>query len=108
VELDPLGDKAGHHGIGCLAATDLICQSPLKSDSDCGQEVYMVGQGEQPTKKTTKEVTQEAEEEITRATWLTSEAAGKRHNSRQDGSGSSGDEVGDGVPSRGYPYEILR
>jgi hypothetical protein len=62
-ESDPLGDKADHHGNCCPPATNSIYQSP--PESDYGREVYMVGQGEQPTEKTTEEIIREAEEEIT-------------------------------------------
>jgi hypothetical protein len=48
VESDPSGDKANHHGFSCLATTDLIYQTSPESDSDSGQEVYMVEQGEPP------------------------------------------------------------
>jgi hypothetical protein len=37
----------------------------LESNSDCGREVNMVWQGEQPTKKTAEEFAQETKEEIT-------------------------------------------
>jgi hypothetical protein len=38
--LDPSGNKADHNPVGFLVAIDPICQSPPKSDSDCGREVY--------------------------------------------------------------------
>jgi hypothetical protein len=56
-ESDPSGSKADHHGISLQATTDPISQSPSESDSDCDREVYMVGQCEQPTEKTAKEIT---------------------------------------------------
>jgi hypothetical protein len=34
----------------------------MEFDSDGGREVYMVGQGKQPTEKTVEEITREAEE----------------------------------------------
>jgi hypothetical protein len=60
----------------------------------------MVGHGEQQAEKTTKEITREVAEEITQVARLALEVdKGKRHNDRQDGSGSFEDEVGDGAPS---------
>jgi hypothetical protein len=82
----PSGDKADHN------------QSPSKSDSDGGREVYMVGQGEPPIEKTIEEIARESEEVITRVARLAEAAVGKRCNDRQDDSGSSQD----GAPSRGH------
>jgi hypothetical protein len=59
----------------------------------------MVGQGEQPVEKTIEEIVRETEEELVRAARLEAAAAGKRHNDRQDDSGSSGDDVEDGARS---------
>jgi hypothetical protein len=62
----------------------------------------MVGQSEQPTEKTTEEITREAVEEMARAAQLEQVAAEKRHNGRQDDLGSLEDDVGYGTPSRGH------
>jgi hypothetical protein len=63
-DTDPSRDKAGHNQIGFLAITDLIYHSLSESDFEGGREVYMVGQGEQPTEKTTEEIAHEADEEM--------------------------------------------
>jgi hypothetical protein len=68
----------------------------------------MVGQGEQPTKKTIKAIARETEEVLTRVARLEEAAADKKHNSRQDNSGSSGDGVGDGTPSVGQHSKYNR
>jgi hypothetical protein len=60
----PLGDKADHNQDGSPATIDPIYQLPLESDSEGGWEVFMVGQGEQPAKKTTEETVRQGEEEI--------------------------------------------
>jgi hypothetical protein len=97
---DPWGDKANHNQVGFPTTTDPIYQSPAKSNSEGGKEVYMVGQGEQPNEKTTEEIAREAMEEIARAARLTKEAdKGKWHNGLQDDSGSSDDEPRDDAPS---------
>jgi hypothetical protein len=62
----------------------------------------MVGQGEQPTKKTAKEIAREAEEEITCVARLDQVAVRKRHNDRQGYSRLSEDGARDGTPSRGH------
>jgi hypothetical protein len=83
------------------ATTDPIYELSLKSDSEGGREVFMVGQGEQPVAKTTEEIAREAEEEIVRVAQLAKEAdKGNRNNDLQDDSGSSDDEPRDGPPSR--------
>jgi hypothetical protein len=43
---DPLGDNVDHHKICCLDTTDPIYKPSSESDSEGGQEVFMVGQGE--------------------------------------------------------------
>jgi hypothetical protein len=58
--------------------------------------VYIAGQGEQPTEKTTEEIARETEEVLTRTAWLEAAAASKRHNDQQDDSGSSKDGAGEG------------
>jgi hypothetical protein len=60
---------------------------------------------EELPEKTTEEIQQEAEEEITRAACLARELdqardRGKRHNGPQDDSGASDDEPRDGAPTR--------
>jgi hypothetical protein len=60
---------------------DPIYQSPLEADFEGDREVFIAGQGEQPTEKTTEEITQEAEEELTRAAQLARDAdKGKMYN----------------------------
>jgi hypothetical protein len=58
--------------------------------------------------KTIEEITWEAEEEMARVARLAQGATGKRHNSLQDDSGSSEDDVGDGAPSGGYHSKYNR
>jgi hypothetical protein len=70
MDLDPIGDKADHIHVVSAATTDPMYQSSPESDSEGGREVYMVGNGEQPSKKTTEEVQQEAKEEIAHAAHL--------------------------------------
>jgi hypothetical protein len=82
---DPAGDKADHILAVLAATTDPIHQSSLESDAKGGREVYMVGNREELAEKTTEEILQEAEEEITRAACLARELdqardRGKRHN----------------------------
>jgi hypothetical protein len=67
---DPIGDKADHIRAVSVATTDPMYQSSPESYSEGGREVYMVGNGEQPSKETAKEVQQEAEEEIAHAAHL--------------------------------------
>jgi hypothetical protein len=67
-------------------------------DSEGDREVFMVGDGEQPPVKTTEKIVREAEKEIARAAHLA--RTRKRHNGKQDDSGSSNDEPRDGAPSR--------
>jgi hypothetical protein len=83
------------------AIIDSIHQSPPESNSKGNKEVYMVGQGDQPPKKTTEEIQWEVEEEIPRAACLARDAErGKRHNSLENDFGASEDEPRDGAPSR--------
>jgi hypothetical protein len=81
-----------------VAIKDPTYQSPLESDFEGNREVFMVGEGEQPPKKTIEEIAREAKEEITLVAHLA--RTGKRHNDLQDDSGSSGDEPRNGAPSR--------
>jgi hypothetical protein len=53
---NPAGGKADHHEMVFPAATYPICQSLPESNSDGDREVYMVGQGGQPTEKITEEI----------------------------------------------------
>jgi hypothetical protein len=55
-ELDPSGDNAGHCNIYCLVDADPICKSLSESDSDSGQEIFMVGQGEPSANQTKEEI----------------------------------------------------
>jgi hypothetical protein len=59
-ETDPIGNRATHNEIACLVIAYLIYHLPPESNYDDGQEVYMVGQGEPPIDKTTKEITRAA------------------------------------------------
>jgi hypothetical protein len=78
---DPLGDKSDHTMAVHAAITDPIHQSSSESDSEGDREVYLVGKGDQPPKKTAEEIQREAEEEIFWAIRLAREAErGKRHN----------------------------
>jgi hypothetical protein len=97
--MDPLGDKDGHTPTVSTTITDPIYQPPPESDSEGDREIFMVGEGEQPTEKTTRENAHEAKEEIARAAQLAKEANRvKRHNNLQDDSGSFEDEPRDGAP----------
>jgi hypothetical protein len=81
LDSDPSGDITGHHEICCSAAIDPIYKPSLKSNSDGGQEVFMVRQGE-PANQTVKEIAQDVEVEITRVARLAREAdkvTEKRH-----------------------------
>jgi hypothetical protein len=81
MDTDPSGDKVDHTLVVLAAITDPIYQLPLESDSEDNWEVFMVGEGEQPPRKTAEEIAQEIEEEIAQATRLAKEArTGKRHN----------------------------
>jgi hypothetical protein len=78
---DPLGDKSDHTMAVHAAITDPFHQSSSESDSEGDREVYLVGKGDQPPKKTAEEIQREAEEEIFWAIRLAREAErGKRHN----------------------------
>jgi hypothetical protein len=96
---DPSGDKADHNQASPPVATYSIYQSPSELDSDDDRGVYMVGQGEEPTEKTTKEIAREMEEALACLARLEAAAASKRHNSMQDNSGLSGDGAGEGAHS---------
>jgi hypothetical protein len=66
-----------------------IYQSSSESDSQNDGEVYMVGQGDPPPTKTTKEIQQEAEEEMAQAAHLARELDKRKgHNDLQDDSGT--------------------
>jgi hypothetical protein len=91
-----MGDKVDHNQAGPLAITDAIYQSLLELDSDDTRGVYIAGQGEQPTEKTTEEIARETEEVLARMVWLEAAVASKRHSDQQDDSGSSEDGVGEG------------
>jgi hypothetical protein len=54
-ESDPSGHRVNHHEISCLEGVDPIYKQSTGSDSDGGQEVFMVGQGE-PSIQTTDEI----------------------------------------------------
>jgi hypothetical protein len=96
---DPTEDKADHALVVLATVIDPICQLSLESDSEYGEEVYMVGQGCQPPEKTTKEIQREAEEEIARAERLARELDKRKgHNGLQDDSEGSEDEHRDGAP----------
>jgi hypothetical protein len=56
MDLDPAGDKADHILAILAATTDPIYQLSPKSNFEGGSEVYMVGNGEEPPKKTTEEI----------------------------------------------------
>jgi hypothetical protein len=96
---DPSGDKADHNQASPPVATDSIYQSPSELDSDDDRGVYMVGQGEEPAEKTTKEIAREMEEALVCLAKLEAAAASKRHNSLQDNSGLPGDGAGEGARS---------
>jgi hypothetical protein len=64
MDANPSRDKADHTPDILIAITNPIYQSPLESNFKGDIVVFMVGDGEQPTKKTTEEITREAEEEI--------------------------------------------
>jgi hypothetical protein len=99
--MDPSEDKANHTLAVIAATTDPICQPSSESDSENDGEVYMVGQGNQPPEKTTKEIQREAEEEIACAKHLARELDKRKgHNILQDDSDGSTDECIDGAPSR--------
>jgi hypothetical protein len=70
---DPARDKADHILTVSAATTDPIYQLSPESDSECGREVYMVGNGEEPPEKTTEEIQQKAEDEIAHAARLARE-----------------------------------
>jgi hypothetical protein len=101
MDLDPTRDKADHTLAVLVATIDPIYQSSLESDSEGGGEVYMVGNREELSEKTVKEIQREADEEIARAAHLARKAErGKRHNGLQDDSGALDDEPSDGAPMR--------
>jgi hypothetical protein len=105
MDSDPVWDKVNHILAVLTATTDPIYQSSPESDSEGGKEVYMVGNGEELPKKTTEEIQQEAEEEITRAARLARELdqardRGKNHNGLQDNSGVLDDEPRHSAPTR--------
>jgi hypothetical protein len=56
VVLDSLWDNVDHNQAGSPATTNPIYQLPLEFNSDCGGEVYMVGQGKKPAEKITEEI----------------------------------------------------
>jgi hypothetical protein len=56
IDLDPTVDKADHILAIPVATTDPIYQSLPKSNSEGGGEVYKVGNGEEPPKKTVEEI----------------------------------------------------
>jgi hypothetical protein len=87
MDSDPMGDETNHTLAVPAGIKDLIYQSSPESDSKCGREVYIVGNGEELLEKTVEEIQREADEEITHATRLAREAErGKRQNSLQDDS----------------------
>jgi hypothetical protein len=55
-ELDPSGDRIDHHETSCPKVAYPIYMPSLESNSDGGQEVFMVRQGEPPN-KTEEEIT---------------------------------------------------
>jgi hypothetical protein len=98
---DPSGDKANHTLAVHAATIDLIHHSSPKSNSEGDREVYMVGQGDQPSDKTTKEIQREVDEEIAREARLARDAErGKMHNGLQYNSGALEDEPRGGATSR--------
>jgi hypothetical protein len=99
--LDPKGDKADHILVVPASATDLICLSPSKSDSEDGGEVYMVRNGEELLDNSVEEIQWETDIELAHAARLSWEVErGKRHNGMHDDSGASEDKPGDGTPVR--------
>jgi hypothetical protein len=56
MDSDPARDKFDHTLAVSVATTDPIYQSSSESNSENGGEVYMVGQGDPPPGKTTKEI----------------------------------------------------
>jgi hypothetical protein len=56
MDLDPSRDKVDHTLVVRAAIIDSIYQSPPESNSKGNKEVYMVGQGDQPHKKTAEEI----------------------------------------------------
>jgi hypothetical protein len=87
----PSGDSVDHHEICCPTVIDPIYKPSLESDSDSGQEVFMVGQGEPPTDQTTKVIVWDVEAIIFWATHFALEAdkaTKKRHRGLQDDSGA--------------------
>jgi hypothetical protein len=55
-DTDLLGHKADHTLAILITITDPIYQMPPKSDSEGDREVFMEGEGEQPTEKTIEEI----------------------------------------------------
>jgi hypothetical protein len=55
-DLDPARDKADQTLVVLAATTNPIYQSSSESDFENGGEVYIVGQGDPPPAKTTKEI----------------------------------------------------
>jgi hypothetical protein len=56
MDSDPTQDNANHTLYPSTATTDPIDQSSSESDFENGGEVYLVGQGDPPLAKTTKEI----------------------------------------------------
>jgi hypothetical protein len=59
----------------------------------------MVGQGEQPIKKTVEEISMKTEEALARTDRLEVAVVGKRHSEWKDDLGSSEDDVGEDARS---------
>jgi hypothetical protein len=64
-ELGPSRDHVNHHMVCCPDIADLIYKPSSESDSNGGQEVFMVGQGERPTNQIEEEIDRAAEAEVT-------------------------------------------
>jgi hypothetical protein len=106
-DTDPVEDRADHT-LAAQAAIAYLIYSPLSGfDSKYDREVYMVEQGGELPDKTSKELQQEAEEEIARAKQLAQELDKRKgHNGLQDDSGGSKDDHSDGAPTRRHQPKI--
>jgi hypothetical protein len=74
MDTDPSGHKVNHTPTVLIAITDPIYQSPPESNSEGDREVFMVGERDEPTEKTTEGIAHEAEEEITWVARIAKEA----------------------------------
>jgi hypothetical protein len=107
MDTEPVEDRADHTLAAQVATTDLIYSASSGSDTKYRIEVYMVEQGGELPEKTTKELQQEAEEEIARAKRLARELDKRKgHNGLQHDLGGSEDECPDGAPTRRHHHKF--